>query len=385
MSQSFEPQATPSYGQFGNDSRPRFSVRSRPQAEYEFHYQQDDLDELCRDRELETTELHPANDFYGQASIFKEYVGWPRDRSLKGIIEHAPQYNETMWEYDRDQLLPIVFVTNEQRAEVCKRLAKKPTQMIGFSGCYASRLLDEGFGKPVDTQRKGTLVFPCHSSHLCKAEYSHERYAETISKIPDRMKPATICMYWRDYLHGAHSPYRDRGIRVVTAGHMYDHDFMLRISDLLRQFRFAVSNEMGTHVLLSILNGCIFSYLPSDPIEYQWDSDETAEANQVFRDEQCKKTIEESERLFAKLGQPIEMRQREFVERIIGYEHVKSPEKLLAIFRKAERLDQYMPINLRQGPRWKSCLPPVLQRDATPFRTLRRRIRKRIKRTLGLE
>lgn len=361
---------------------PRFSVTSRRSADYEFHFDQENLEELCKDRELETVEIHPANDFYGQATILKEYAGWPKATSLKGIIEHAPQYNETMWEYDRDQKLPLVLVTNKQRGEVCRRLAKKPVQMIGFSGCYASRLLDDGYGEPVDEQRKGTLVFPCHSSHLCKAEYSHERYAEAIAKLPDRMKPATICIYWRDFLWGAHQPYRDRGMRVVTAGHMYDHDFMFRISDLLRQFRFAISNEMGTHVLLSILNGCTFSYLPSDPIEYKWDTDETASANQVFRDEMCESVTAESQRLFAKVGQPIEMAQREFVERILGFEHVLSPERLRNVFRRAERMDRFVPRDLRTGPKWHRLLPPALQRQPQPLRYARRAVKQRIKRLI---
>ena len=55
---------------------------------YLFH--QDQPARLCCDRELSTSEIHESNDFYGQASVLKRYVGYPTSYALKAVLEHAP-------------------------------------------------------------------------------------------------------------------------------------------------------------------------------------------------------------------------------------------------------------------------------------------------------
>lgn len=320
----------------------------------EFHFDYSDLDTLCADRELVTPELHATNDFYGQASVLKRFAGLDEGNSLKGVVEHGINIDDQMWDHDRDATLSHIFSPSGWRARRHRELSGKVATPIGFGYLYARDLLDR-IARPV-SQRAGTLAFPCHSTHTIHARFDHADYAERLAGLPDWMQPVSVCMYWKNYLMGEAREYVSRGLRVVSAGHMFDRDFMLRLHDLARHHLYATANEMGSHLFLTVASGCRFVFTRSTPVRWEVPADEVANCStgNPLYEANCRRAWD----LFgAEIPGPdesgIPVVQQAFVDEFIGTAHQKSAEKLRATFRRAERSFQMQQLRRWAAGRWR--------------------------------
>lgn len=307
------------------------------------------LDELCADRPPATPELHPSNDYYGQASVLKRYAGLDAEReSLRAVIEHGISLSDKMWEVDRNAEFGLLFSPSKWRARIHRRLTDKLVIPIGFGFLYAQRLLDR-VARPVDC-RRGTLAFPCHSTHTIRAKFDHQDYARRLASLPDFMHPVSVCIYWKNYLQGEHLPYQQQGLQVVSAGHMYDSEFLLRLYDLCRVHRFATANEVGSHLFLAVSSGCRFVFTDSQPISWETPANEVDNCSR--HNGQFQSLANEARRLFGNRldengGLSTGLHQRDFVARLTGEDDVLSPRELRQLIRRAARQDR-----IRRLIRW---------------------------------
>lgn len=332
--------------------------------EFQFHFDQRPLDQLCRDRQLKTKEIHPTNDFYGQASVLKRYAGLPERYSLKSVLEHAPVLHDRMWQQDRITALPVNFGCSLERAKVMELHSGRPTYPIGFGFLYAKELLDKTTTQdshPI--QRRGTVVFPFKSTHMIDTHFDHRDYARRLARLPANMKPIVICIYWKDYLRGKHDPYAEQGFQIVSAGHMYDRDFLLRLYDICRHFRYAVSNEFGTHLFLSVASGCYFSYVASSTITR--DVPVSEQSDYVQNNSGFQRVRRQSKKLFAEIREESSRHQRQFVDQILGTEFIRSPHELRHLIMRAELYDKLLPrqrISNATSHRWPTFWPRRIAR-----------------------
>ncbi len=177
-----------------------------------FHFDYSDLDAICAERELDTSELHATNDFYGKASVIKRFAGHSEQDSHKAVLEHGINLDDQMWDHDRDSELPTIFSPSLWRAGIHQKLSAKNSFPIGFGYLYAMELM-EAKADPVEN-RNGTIAFPCHSTHTIRAQFDHNDYAKRLLNLPDFMHPISVCLYWKNYLLGEHLAYEANGIRV---------------------------------------------------------------------------------------------------------------------------------------------------------------------------
>lgn len=335
--------------------------------EFPFHFDQGQLDLLCRDRQLRTKEIHPTNDFYGQASVLKRYVGLSERYSLKSVLEHAPVLHDRMWQQDRITALPVNFSCSLARAKVMELHSGRPTYPIGFGFLYAKALLDKTIAQdshPI--KRCGTVVFPFKSTHMIDTNFDHRDYALRLAALPEQMKPIVICVYWKDYLRGKHDPYAEQGFQIVSAGHMFDRDFLLRLYDICRHFRYAVSNEFGTHLFLSVASGCRFSYVASSTITREIPASE--QSDYVQNNSGFQSVRRQSLKLFSEIREETSRHQRQFVDQILGTEYFRSPHELRRLIARAELYDKLFPrqrISDATSHRWPTFWPRRLARLQT--------------------
>lgn len=313
---------------------------------HQYLFEQSNVQAICADRELATPEAHVTNDFYGQASVIKRFAGIDEESSLPVVLEHGINLDDQMWDHDRDADMPMILSPTKWRADVHHKLSGKPTAPIGFGYLYAIKLVDQQLidqrkrAKIQDFEngenRSGTIAFPCHSTQTIRAKFSHAEMAERLLSLPDEFHPISVCIFWKDFLHGDSLPYENRGIDVVSAGHMFDRNFLLRFHDLCRTFRFATSNEIGSHLFMSAASGCNFFYLDSSPVRWEIPDDELhncAQQNEMFK--YCK---QESRKLFGKpLGESDEV-QRAFVDHFIGTNFLRTKRQLNQILSQAHRI-----------------------------------------------
>jgi hypothetical protein len=356
----------------------RIDSRKSAPAGYQFYFEQQDLDKLCADRPLRTREIHGPNDFYGQASVIKRYVGLPQWYSLKVVLEHSPVMHDRMWQLDRNRLLPLNFSSSPQRAKVAQQCSGRPSFPIGFGFLYAKELVDVALAGRSLGEPKGTLVFPFKSTQWVETRFDHADYAERITNLPEAMKPIVVCMYWKDVLRGAHRPYQHKGFTVVSAGHMFDANFLYRLYDICRQFRYAVSNEFGTQLFSSVASGCRFFYLGSSPITREIPPDLRKD---YVRDEPgFQRTQHISKRLFAEPADQITPDQRAFVDGVLGTGSLRSPVELRRLILRAEWWDKFRATRIIQASgRFSWNLPCWYQRRLAHIARMGRSIKKRIR------
>ncbi len=232
-----------------------------------FLYNQDDLQLICKDIELETTEIHTSNDFYGQAQILKEYTNY--NKPFKFVFEHSIMFHNIIWEGDLYSEMPVAFVLSNYRKDVYK--ASRGFKFIfnvGVGFLYAKKVYDRRHTQINNIKRTGTIVFPSHSSHHIEAVFDIKSLAKKIKNLAPEFQPVTVCIYWKDYLLGKHRKYEELGIPVISAGHIYDKNFLISFYDMCKNFKYATSNDFGSHVFYSIFSGCSFFLLEQPEISY---------------------------------------------------------------------------------------------------------------------
>ena len=340
-------------------------MSDQAESEYRFSFRQTQLEEICgtAETQLVTPEIHTANDFYGQAATLKRYAGVPLDRPLKAVVEHGVHLDDIVWQLDMDAPVGTLLSCSPWRAEVHRQNSNKHCEPIGFGYLYAKHVVQELAGEdPDSSHRRGTLAFPVHSTHTISAQFFQAAYAKSLASLAEEFQPVYVCGYWKDILDGNLHEYERRGIPIVTCGHMYDPDFMLRFHDLCRHFRFAVSNAIGTHLFQAVASGCRFFFHKSSEIHFdipESDRPHCGQFNPMFQAAE-----REAESLFSVPNGSITDAQQAFVDRYIGTAYQRSPVELKRLIEKLEWWDRTRPRSTQLGNGLSIYAPPALARRA---------------------
>jgi hypothetical protein len=115
------------------------------------------------------------------------------------------------------------------------------------------------------------LVFPSHSIAILHAKYDEVSLMQEIFKIKNDFDMIFICLYWKDILDEQrlllYEKYISDKIKIVSAGHSSDPNFLSRLKDLIWLSDVTMSNNIGTHLGYSVCMGKAH-YLFNQTIEY---------------------------------------------------------------------------------------------------------------------
>lgn len=330
---------------------------------WNWQYDQDDLAGICRDRDLVTSERHPPNDYYGQASVIKRYADLPEKMPLPFIVEHGLFLDNWVWDVDARSKLSTIGASSRSRAARLRDLTDKVVSPIGFGYVYAKILVSRDHG-PDPVIRQGTLVFPPHSTHHIRAAFAHDTYAAQLSALPEEFQPVVICGYWKDVLAGALRPYEKRGLQVVSCGHMYDSQFMLRLHDICRHFRYATSPSIGTHLFAAVSSRC--QYFFSGPAQATYEGIHVLRDVGNKDDELFREYDSVSQALFGNKPTPIlTTDQQRFVESVIGEDVKLTPVGMREFAEEAMRRQRFHAIRRRLWPLANNVRGLVTGRERT--------------------
>ena len=316
---------------------------------FQFHYDQLNLEKICSDRDLQTPEIHPSNDYYGQASIIKRYISSPEAKPLKVVLEHGINLDDLVWECDANAPLPMIASCSQWRSEIHKAKTNKQSIPIGFGSLYAKELVKESFGEVPANERRGTIAFPCHSTHTIKANFAEKQYAEFLNSLPAEYQPVFVCVYWKDILENRHLVYIDHDLPVISCGHMFDKDFLLRFQDLCLQFKFATANKIGTHLFQAASAGCEFFFSDISKVTFDIPENEKqncGQTNSLFLENERKAKLlfpnpipssHENQSCVTPLAKS---GQKAFVDQFVGTSFRKSKLELRDILKQADWKDK---------------------------------------------
>lgn len=291
----------------------------------------EELHRLARDRRQWTRELHGPNDFYGHAGLLKRYASLPPRQPLHATVEHGLTALPTVWYFDVSAPFPTFLCAGEQRAEAYRRVRPDRTAIpIGPMIHYAAD------GPPAPRVRGRLLVFPAHSTHDLRSGFDVAAFARTIAGYRDRFEDVTVCLYWKDVLQGAEAVYRAEGFDCVTAGHMFDPDFLPRLRRIIEASGTVMTNRFGSYLPYAVALGRPVWLRPQrvtllgdqkiverESVEPEVDEAAWSEIAHVFGDEVDELTPSHYECL----------------EPVTGFQHLRSPDALRDIF--AEAAERY--------------------------------------------
>ena len=294
------------------------------------------INHLAQDRELTTLEIHQPNDFYGHATILKKFVGIQANYQIKTAIEHGLYLKPEGWEVDRKSPLPSMFTLSSFRFRHLKKLTGKRLHAIGPYVHYAKPFLNV-----VDTNKQhqkfgnSLLVFPAHSTHWVDVEYNIHQYCKKLETIGKSFDSIRICLYWKDILRGVAKIYRLHGFECVTAGHIYDSQFLPRLKSIIESATITTSNDISTAIGYCITMGRPHFLLQSEI--------ERTSQIKKFLDECVDKSknidaIKIREAFMTGLRSDITPEQFAVVEKYWGKGEEKTKEELKKIIEQSEHL-----------------------------------------------
>ena len=217
---------------------------------------QRDLDALCHDRPQRTDELFAPNEFYGHASVLKTYAR--TTGPVRAVIPHGPYLDApAVWREEIEVRLPAVLSYPAYRDDVYASATRKVVVPSSSPYVYAVRLLED---QP-EPERDGLIFFLSHATHHL-GEETPTGLADVLAAVDRDRFRVTVCVYWKDYLHGRHLPFAEKGLKVVSAGHMFDPLFLLRLHHLCSMHEYSSGNSFGSHLFFSVHSGCTYRHLP---------------------------------------------------------------------------------------------------------------------------
>lgn len=317
----------------------------------------DSLQELCRDRSLDTKEVFQWNSFYGFDQVIKQYLGIPSWYSLKGIFPHGLVFDRrTVLRAERKSSIETVFCYPPYRLDAYRSQTDKVVIPAAHPILY---LLD--MVSPPAAERKGTLFFPQHSTHHVTAEMNYRALADKLGELDEEYRPITVCLYWKDVNMGRAQPFRENGLSVVSAGHMFDPEFLYRFYCLCAQHEYAAGNGIGSHIFYSVAAGC--SYFHVDGVDYELDAEEEVLERDVA--EPDPEIVDRIEQSFGAFPPAAKAKQEKEAEYFLGVEHKKSRMGLLADLVCAEMIDKFR-FSTKGSERILHHLPAFWKREFLP-------------------
>jgi hypothetical protein len=305
-----------------------------------------------QDKPLNTSELHPQNDYYGHAATLKRFLKLPKSYSIKGVIEHGARIRHRLWNVEMDTPLPAYFVFSPYRAGLVCQETNKSVFTLGPMIKYAPSSKESP--RYLETKKKigrNITLFPTHSTHWIDHNYNIEEFYKQVASLPLEFDTITCCVYWKDILRGHHTVYQKLGCRIVTAGHMYDAHFLSRLRQIIEASDYTVSNIFSTASVYSIALGIPHCLIDQD-LSYKSYADVPPP---IFNPSE--KEFYQVESHFKEPVKEITSKQLEVAKHYFGTEETKSREELRLILNCIE--DMYS-----RGPQYylksKTLLPDYI-------------------------
>ena len=292
------------------------------------------LETLSAERKLVTPEWHPATDFYGHAALFKRFAGRHPSRSLRVSIEHGLRFNTSYWVGDYSAGQTVAFVASKWRRQVVQGRVDKVIHPVGPYIHYAPGLYPaEDVARVCQKMGKTLVVFPSHSTHWIDSDYDTGAFCRRLQRERDRFETILVCLYWKDVLRGTHRVYQEAGFTCVTAGHMFDPDFLPRLRSLIEVADATVSNSIGTHLGYCLYLGKPHQIIRMD-ITLTCEQDECSKQSLVFKNLDVDLFYE----LFSAAPEKITEAQWALANKYWGFESVRSPLQIRLWMEQAEIL-----------------------------------------------
>lgn len=187
------------------------------------------------------------NNLYGYATYLKKYARIEHD--LKAYMEHGLFLGGIVHPDQYHWHFPRIITMSKRRQEILKaKIPHKESIAIGPYIHYAPSLLVESEMRRLKSKLgKTLLVYPFHSMKNVKAGFNDLDLIKEIKRVAKDFNSVLISLYYLDALdQNKLGAYKAEGFQIVTAGHLYDRNFIARQRSHIELADLTMSNGMGT-------------------------------------------------------------------------------------------------------------------------------------------
>lgn len=272
---------------------------------------------------------------YRMDKILKDYAGFSSNFRIHAFFEHGILYTDYCGgAFRAHEYLPSVVASKYRVSVLEKQKSFHGAYAIGPYIHYANSLLsDEEIKKEKERLGRNLLVFPSHSIDGAISRFNFNDFCSKIHEIAKDFDSVRISLYFKDILLGRHIPYEKEGFEVVTAGHLFDENFLPRQKSLILTSDVTMANDIGTHVGYSIyLNRPHF--LIDQKVLHDSEGEGSYSEAIKRNTDIASKIREESDntykikQLFSEYNDTVSKDQKESIGYLWGFDEVKSRDEL---------------------------------------------------------
>lgn len=203
-----------------------------------------------------------TSEVYSYGKHIREYGFYPPFLPLYIYTDHGADGVDEIIDHELQTDAPHMLFHYIKKVKNFKKKSQKPVNCLISPFVYYRRRNKIQNLKTA----KGTLVFHVHSTPEIDLSSNNEEYIEELKKLPEEFHPICICMHMHDIYKGAHKIFLEHGFPVYTAGNAFDQRFAERFYGILKNFKYSMSNFIGSHAFYSIELGIPFLLYGSTPV-----------------------------------------------------------------------------------------------------------------------
>lgn len=192
---------------------------------------------------LKSFQKSESAECYGMGKIIRTMGFYPQNWPLYVATDHGPSQRDIPTKLEFETEFPVMFYHSDRLVKEWKKQSSK--RCFSFLAPFVFYRRKKAISQLVSA--KGTLAFPCHSTELIDVRQDIEAYINDLKNLPEEYQPVEVCLYYQDVEKGLYKEFEKHGFEVHTAGHIYDAAFVDEFYELVRRFKFATSNHLGSY------------------------------------------------------------------------------------------------------------------------------------------
>ena len=265
-----------------------------------------------------------VNETYSLGHWLKDYGYYPGHWPLYTYMDHGMSVTDLIYPHELETEAPLIFKFSPRMVKMYKKISKKPVYTLINPTIHYRKT--KKIEKSPDAN--GTLFFPAHSTEVIHDETNWDTFITGLENIPEQFKPLDICLHFTDVVKGLDKIFEARGYKVLTAGNISLNEFVENFYSILKNYKYSMSNLMGSYAFYSVEMGIPFSLFGPEPL-YQNRGEKNLPPG-AYDGYKQHPTYQKSLALFRGFYAGITPEQKEFVEYELGIHH--SISRLKAAF-----------------------------------------------------
>jgi len=267
---------------------------------------------------------------YSFGKYIRKYANYPWVLPLNIYTDHgAGCLNDNPAPHELEAGAFCQFYHNPFLAKKWSEFSQKPCYVLRSPFVFCREV--NKIQKSPDA--KGTLAFSAHSTPNIDDLSNLDDYVKDLKALPEEMQPVSVCLHMHDINKGHHKVFLKHGIPVYTAGHVCDYRFAERFYGILKNFKYATSNMIGSYTYYAVEMGIPFSIYGDKPVFENSKDPNTAQGKIDFCDHS--QNYKEVYDLFNGIFTEITTEQKALVERDLGLKDGLSRKELNKVLRQA--------------------------------------------------